>query len=181
MAVRPLSIANWKMNPSTRRAARDLAFRVGRSVRRVRGVDVAIAPPFPFLEAVRNAARNVLLAGQDVFSRPAGPFTGAVSPLILRDLGVSYCIVGHSERRRHFGETDESVREKVKALLAAGITPVIAIGEEGTEANAVVPKAIATELHGALAGISRRLLRSVVVAYEPVWAISTNPGARPAP
>lgn len=177
--LRPLIIANWKMNPASREAARDLAGRVGRSVRGARGVEVAIAPPFPFLETVRKAARNIRLAAQDVFSRPAGPFTGAVSPSMLRDLGVSYCIIGHSERRRHFGETDTAVNGKARALLAVGITPIIAIGEEAQEANAVVPKAIATELHGALAGIPRRLLRRIVIAYEPVWAISTNPGARP--
>ncbi|OHA09975.1 MAG: triose-phosphate isomerase [Candidatus Sungbacteria bacterium RIFCSPLOWO2_01_FULL_60_25] len=177
--MKPLVIANWKMNPPSRTSARDLALRIARNIRGARGVEVAIAPPFPFLETVRRAARSVRLAGQDVFSKPEGPFTGAVSPPMLRDLGVSYCIVGHSERRRHFCETNESVNQKVKALLAAGITPVVAIGEDAGEANAVVPKAIATELHGALAGVPRRLLRKIVVAYEPVWAISTNPGARP--
>lgn len=179
MTTRPLIIANWKMNPRTRRAARELAAHAGRVLRRMRGVEVALAVPFPFLETVRRAAGHVRLAAQDVFSKPEGPFTGAVSPPMLRDFSVSYCIVGHSERRRHFGETDASVNQKVKALLAAGITPVVAIGEDTSEANAVVPKTLAIQLHGALHGIPRRLVRRVVVAYEPVWAISTNPNARP--
>ena len=174
-----LVIANWKMNPSTANAARSLAAATSSSLRGVRGVDLAIAAPFPYLDIVRRAAPNAKLAAQDAYPLASGPVTGAVSAPMLKDAGVRYAIVGHSERRRLFQESDEFINAKVKALLAVGITPVLAIGEQAQESQAVVPRAIVMQLRAALLGIAGRDIARVVVAYEPVWAISTTPGARP--
>lgn len=174
----PLVIANWKMNPQTRRAAEALARAVGRAARGARGVRVAVAPPFPFLAAVGARAKPAALAAQDVFWERAGPYTGEVSPAMLRDAGVRYAIVGHSERRRLLAEDDAAVNRKVRALIAAGITPVIAVGEGLEESRAVVPRALADGLARALVGVAPRQAGRIVIAYEPVWAISTASGGQ---
>lgn len=176
---KPLIIANWKMNPASARAVRTLLRRVAAGIRGVRGVSVVVAPPFPYLAQARAFRRVFALGAQDVFWEDEGAYTGAVSPRMLRDLGVRYCIIGHSERRRVFGESDEVVNRKVKAALKARLIPIIAIGEEHRESQEVVPAALARELSGAIAGVPKRSCRHIAVAYEPVWAISTTPGARP--
>lgn len=177
--MKPLIIANWKMNPRSLREARLLFARVGRGLRRVRGVEVAVAPPAPYLASAGRGSRRVLLAAQDVFWEQSGAYTGEVSPAMLKDLGVHYVILGHSERRRLLGETGEMVNRKVRAAIRSGLVPVIAIGESERDADEVVPAELSHQLSSAIAGIPRRWLRGMVVAYEPVWAISTTPGARP--
>ena len=175
--MKPLVIANWKMNPSSARAARALFGELRRRLARLRGVEVAVAPPFPYLGLTRGA-RPFALAAQDTFWEPSGAYTGEVSPAMLADLGVRYVLVGHSERRRIFGDDDAAVNRKLGALLKAGLRPVLAIGEERHESREVVPSKLAAELGRALEGIFRHDLPRVVIAYEPVWAISTTPGAR---
>ena len=178
--MKPLVVANWKMNPTSLRAAEALARRIAVGLGGVSGVEVAIAPPFPYLAMVgRVTRRRTVLAAQDAWAGAGGAYTGAVSPPMLRDLGVRYVILGHSERRRFFGEDDGLINRKVKAVLAAGLIPIIAIGEEHRESEAVTPTLLAHQLSRTLDGIPRRRLRAVVVAYEPVWAISTTPGAHP--
>lgn len=176
--MKALVIANWKLYPPTRREALRLARAIAAGTRGTR-VAVAIAPPFPYLEAIRTRAPNLTLCAQDSFWEPAGAYTGEVSASMLRDLGVRYCLVGHSERRRLFGEDDATVNRKVRGLLRAGITPVIAIGEGARESREVVPPMIADQLARAIAGIPKPSLRRIVIAYEPVWAISTTPRATP--
>ncbi len=176
--AKPLIIANWKVNPVSAAAARGLFGRIGRGLARARGVEVAVAPPFPYLPLLRPG-RKVKLAAQDVFWEERGAYTGEVSAPMLRDLGVSYVIIGHSERRRIFGEGDEAINRKVRAVLKAGLVPVVAIGEEALESNEVVPQELARQLSQALLGIASPKLAGAVVAYEPVWAISTRPGSRP--
>lgn len=176
--MRPLIIANWKMHPSTLGQAQALAAAIGRAVQGLSGAAVAVAPPFPYLAAVGARIRPARLAAQDVFWESSGPRTGEVSPAMLRDLGVRYVILGHSERRA-LGESDELVARKVRAVARAGLTPVIAIGETAREAHEVVPVTIRTQLSSAVAMTPRRHLRGAVVAYEPLWAISTARGARP--
>lgn len=178
--MKPLVVANWKMNPKSVRAAEALARRIAVGLAGVSGVEVAIASPFPYLALVgRVTRRRVVLAAQDAWAGTGGAYTGAVSPLMLRGLGVHYVILGHSERRRFFGEDDGLINRKVKAALAARLIPIIAIGEEHRESQAVTPPLLAQQLARALEGIPRRRLRAIVIAYEPVWAISTTPGARP--
>lgn len=176
--MRPLIIANWKMNPPSRHHARGLFRKIQRGVSGARGVEIAIAPPFPYL-ALFHSGRTTALAAQDVFGETAGAYTGEVSAAMLRDLGVRYVIIGHSERRRVFGESDEMVNGKVRSALAAGLTPVIAVGEDLLDSEAVVPSVISSQLAKAIHGLPRRRLRNMVVAYEPVWAIGTARAATP--
>lgn len=171
--LKPLVIANWKMNPTTLRAARALFSRVRRGIRGARGIEIAIAPPFPYLGFIQPG-RGLTLAAQDVFWEPVGAWTGEVSPAMLCDLGVRYCIIGHSERRKNFGESDEAVNRKIKAALKFGLIPVIAVGEETPESQEVVPPILFQQLSRALLGIPKRWLGRTVIAYEPVWAIGSG-------
>ena len=145
--------------------------------------EVAVAPVFTALTSVRDAlsGSHVALSAQDVYWESKGAFTGQVSAPLLKDVGCTYCIVGHSERRQFFGETDETVRRKLRALLAAGIRPILCVGEslEQREQGATVGVVLGQVAAG-LAGIPTESLAQLVIAYEPVWAIGTGKTATPA-
>ncbi len=170
-------IANWKMNPEKETDAIKLA-------KATDGEHVVICPPLPFLSEVSTAINKSALGAQDISTDPiTGPFTGEVSASQLRSMGIQYVIIGHSSRRSRDGETDEIVAKKIAAALDAGLIPILCVGETATERS-----------HGHTREVLDRQLRmafslipadtgekkfNVIVAYEPVWAISTNqaPGA----
>ena len=175
----PLFVANWKMHKTVRETiayVRELA----PAARQATSVELVIAPPFTALAAAIEAVRGVPLevAAQDVFFEREGAYTGAISATMLSDLGVSYVIIGHSERRRMFGETDEWVKLKVGAALAAGLETIVCIGEtlaerEQGQTLAVLDRQIATGLES----MKAEQVTSLVIAYEPVWAIGTGRNA----
>lgn len=173
--MKKVIVANWKMNPRTEGAARKLA-------RDSDFVGVVVAPPFPFLEPVNKVLKNALLGAQDVFFEnpfPGGAYTGEVSATMLKKLGVSYVIVGHSERRS-LGETDAVVAKKVKALLAEKLKVILCVGEKKqvrSRGMAAVLHFIDGQLKRSLAGVSVR--KNIAVAYEPVWAIGSGKNDRP--
>lgn len=179
---RPIVIANWKMYQGasatlrTTRAARVLTARMaGRA-------DVVLCPPFPLLPAVQAVLRGSRLqvGAQDVHQERAGPYTGDVSAEHLRGL-VRYAIVGHSERRRHHGETDAMVAQKVRAALRVGIRPIICVGETAEErADGKTVARVRAQVERVVAGIPALSLAHCVFAYEPIWAISTGIG-QPSP
>lgn len=177
----PLMAGNWKMHGS-RADAVALASGVKKAVLDLAGREVLLAPPFTALESVARviAGSNVLLAGQNVHWEAKGAFTGEVSVEMLRDTGCTHVIIGHSERRQLFGETDDSVNRKTRATLAAGLVPIVCVGEtlpqrEGGQALKVVE----TQVRGALLGLDGGAIRPAVIAYEPVWAIGTGKVATP--
>lgn len=172
-----LIIANWKMNPATARAAVLLAEKIEAGIVKKTRVSVVVAPPFPFISEVRSVIKKARIGAQDTFWEDAGPYTGAVSWRHLKTLGVNHVIVGHSERRIHLGETDEMVQKKVRALLENGMRPILCVGEKERIGNEI-PDVVRDQLNIALAGIKKNLVANLVIAYEPVWAISTMPGAR---
>ena len=177
--MKPFIVANWKMNPSSQREARMLFAAVNQGTRRIRSVDVVVAPPLPYLSLARSFIRpRFWLGAQNTATEERGAYTGEVSASMLRDLDVRFVIVGHSERRRLFGESDEIINRKIKIAMKAGLTIILAIGEETPDAEDVVPRILQDQLTHGLQGIPKRNLRHLVVAYEPVWAISTTPGAR---
>ncbi len=145
-------------------------------------VEVIIAPPFPFLAmaAERVRATRILVAAQNCHQEPHGAFTGEVSVPMLDSVGVGACIVGHSERRQYFCETDESVGEKIHALLKGGLLPIYCCGEvkEDREAGRHF-KVVAEQLSEALSALTQTAVARLVVAYEPVWAIGTGLTATP--
>lgn len=178
---RPFIAGNWKMflvRETAIQLARGLAERIGR----VAKVDVAIFPPFPYLMTVRDAiaGSSIKLGAQDVYHEKSGAFTGEVSPEMLADCGCTHVLIGHSERRRVIGETDELINRKLKAALEFNLNPVLCIGEilEEREANktfAVVDQ----QLKRGLSGVRPEQMRNVTIAYEPVWAIGTGKVATP--
>ncbi|WKZ67042.1 MAG: triose-phosphate isomerase [Flavobacteriales bacterium] len=175
--MRTIVAGNWKMNTDRDSAAALLAAMVEASDAFPRHVDAIVAPPFPFLEmAVRLCAgTRIAVAAQNCHQADKGAFTGEVSAAMLRSLGVQACIVGHSERRQYFGESDALIAEKVRALLAAGITPILCCGERREERESGRHFDVVTEqLKGALDGIDEALTARLIIAYEPVWAIGTG-------
>src|SRR5439155_354973 len=181
MSRTPLIAGNWKMH-GARGEAVALAGALAKSVGRVRGREVVIAPPFTALEAVRPAiaGTDIRLAGQNVHWEPKGAYTGEIAVAMLREAGCTHVIIGHSERRQHFGESNESVNRRLHACLAAGLIPIVCVGETLAEREAEATAAvIARQVGSALAGARSEQLAGCVIAYEPVWAIGTGRTATP--
>lgn len=182
MARKPFIAGNWKMN-TTPAEAKALAEGVVGQLKGFDAADVALCPPFVCLETVRGVVQGspVLLGGQNVHWEASGAFTGEVSPAMLKAVGCQVAIVGHSERRQFFGETDESVRKRLGAALAAGLQAIVCVGEtlaerEGGQTKAVVER----QVRAALEGLEPAAAERLTVAYEPVWAIGTGKVATPA-
>lgn len=170
-------IANWKSNPASLKEAVLLAQKTDRAVSKYRNIEVIIAPPLPFLAATKEVLKKTKLVAQNVFWS-GGPYTGEVSPTQLKNLGVSYVIVGHSERKLYLGETDEMISKKVRAVLEAGMSVVLCVGERERVGNEI-PAVVGEQLKKALKGVNKKFAKRLIVVYEPVWAISTQLRARP--
>ena len=177
----PLLAGNWKMHGAAAEAAQ-LAADVVNAVRDVAKRDVLVAPPFPSLSAVaeRLAGSRVLLAGQNLHWEDKGAYTGEVSGPMLRAVRCTHVIVGHSERRQLFGDTDEAVGRKVGAALRNGLTPIVCVGEvlrqrEANETWSVIDR----QVRAALDGLDAASIGRLILAYEPVWAIGTGKVATP--
>jgi triosephosphate isomerase len=167
---------NWKMLKTVGEAVA-LVGELRAGLADAAAVQVAVAPPYTALHAVAGALAGspVELAAQEVHWEAQGAFTGAVSPAMLADVGCRHAIVGHSERRQLFGETDEGVRRKVAALFAANVLPIVCVGETLAEREAVrTLEVVERQVRAALAGLPAAALGSLTVAYEPVWAIGTG-------
>ena len=177
---KPIIAGNWKMYLTLEQAG-VLAQQVRRSCE-IGGVDVVLCPPFTSLASVGQALKgsSIALGAQDVFWEMEGAFTGEVSPPMLACAGCAYVIVGHSERRANFGETDEIVRRKLVAAIRNALSPIVCIGETLAEREANRTFEVLTrQLDGALKGLSPADCAKVTLAYEPVWAIGTGRNATP--
>ena len=177
----PIIAGNWKLNKTISESVA-LTTALKALVVGETGVEIIVAPPFTALAAVNDVITNsnIHLAAQDVYSEESGAFTGEVSAPMLKDVGCNYVIIGHSERRQYFGETNESVNQKVKAALVHDLKPIICVGEQLEEREAGRTEVvIADHVTGGIAGLSAPELLSCVIAYEPVWAIGTGKTATP--
>ena len=174
---KPLVIANWKSNPATLKGATLLAEKIERGVSGTRKAEIVIAPPHPFIPAVSGTLKKIKLGAQNCFFAK-GPYTGEISAEQLGNLGVEYVIIGHSERKIYLGETDELINKKVRAVLENKMSPVLCVGEKERVGDEI-PKVISEQLKNALRGVKAGSAKNIIVAYEPIWAISTMPGARP--
>jgi triosephosphate isomerase len=180
-ARRPLIAGNWKMH-TTRAEAEQLLLALKPQVIGLSDRDVVVAPPFTALETASRvlAGSAIRLAAQDLHWEAQGAFTGEIAGPMLRDVGCTFVIIGHSERRQYFGETDEQVARKVRAAQRDGLTPIVCVGETLAERErGDTLTAIGRQVRGALAGQEKAALASLVVAYEPVWAIGTGRTATP--
>jgi len=177
----PFITGNWKMNKTVREAL-DLVRQLKVAISGTEGVEVAIAPPFTALYAVHKELEgsSIRLAAQNLFWEEKGAYTGEVSPLMLKEVGCQYVIIGHSERRQFFGEMDETVNRKIRAALIQGLNPIFCIGEtlkerEGGKTFSVIER----QVEGGLKDLSEKQMKTLVIAYEPVWAIGTGKTATP--
>lgn len=171
---------NWKMN-LTGKAVTTLIEEIKLEVADVTGVDVVVCPPFTELRAAAEACAgsNVRLGAQNIHWESAGAYTGEISAAMLQEAGVHFVIIGHSERRQYFGESDESVNKRVKAALDAGLTPIVCVGETLSERDqGRMDEVVVRQTRVGLDDLGDRL-GDIVVAYEPVWAIGTGRTALP--
>jgi triosephosphate isomerase len=178
---RPYVAGNWKMNLD-RRSALSLAQAVERHARRLDGVDVAVVPPFVHLEAVARALADspVRVGAQNMCDAQSGAFTGEISAAMLQEVGATFAVLGHSERRQLYGESDELVNAKVRAALAAGLDLILCVGETIEERRAnQTEEVVRRQATRGLQGVRREDLARVTLAYEPVWAIGTGLTATP--
>lgn len=174
---KPLIIANWKSNPQTVEEAVAWAREIERGVTKFRNVEVVIAPPHPFLYPVKKAIKKAGLGAQNVFWA-SGPYTGETSWEQIKNLGTEYIIVGHSERRYVVGETEEQIEKKTRVLLINRVKAILCVGER-ERVDKDIPETVGEQLKSALVRVGARELVNLIVAYEPVWAISTNRNSRP--
>ena len=180
---KPFVAGNWKMNTNSHTSV-ELAKRVASGSVEVpsESVTVAVCPPFVYLQAVTQTlgASNIAVGAQDVYFEPDGAFTGEVSTSMLKDIGCTYCLCGHSERRHVIGETDKLINKKVAAAISGGLLPILCVGELLSERKASQTNDVITrQLKEGLAGLSAEKLSAVTIAYEPVWAIGTGVTATP--
>ncbi len=177
----PLIAGNWKMNKTVGETV-ELVTQLKQKLSDVKNREILVCPPFTSLivakEVIKNS--NIKLGAQNMYFEKSGAYTGEISSLMLKDIGCEYIIIGHSERRQYFGETDESVNKKMKAAFENSIIPIVCVGEtlqqrEQNEAFEVIERQVKTGLTG-LTGEEPKI---IVIAYEPVWAIGTGKTATP--
>jgi len=178
---KPFIAGNWKMNTNSANAV-SLAAGLVKELKGIDTVDVAVCPPFVYLQSVAAAlsASNIALGSQNVYFEEKGAFTGEISCAMLKDASCTYAIVGHSERRHVMGETDAIINKKVSAAISSGLLPIFCVGElleerQGGTTNEVVSK----QVKKGLEGLDVERVQAVTVAYEPVWAIGTGLTATP--
>jgi triosephosphate isomerase len=178
---KPIIAGNWKMNKTLSEAV-DFVRQLKPLVADVRDIEIIVAPPFTALQAISREIEGstIELAAQDVFWEASGAYTGEISPIMLKDVGCRHVIIGHSERRQYFGETNESVQKKIKASLAMGLHPIICVGEalEEREAGRTFDM-VKNQVIQCLEGFSPDEMERMTVAYEPIWAIGTGKTATP--
>ncbi len=171
--MKPLIVANWKMNPETLKEAKKLFDSVKRGIKNIKKAEVIICPPYIQFSIFNfQFLNNIKLGAQDVFWEKKGAYTGEISPLMLKDAGCRYVIVGHSERRKYFKETEEQINKKLKAVIEAKMTPILCIGETKEERESGKTKEI-LEREIKL-GLNRISASKIIIAYEPIWAIGTG-------
>jgi triosephosphate isomerase len=176
---RVIIAGNWKMNKNIGESI-ELANSIKRSVYDIEEVEIVVCPPFVSLSDVHEVIMetNVKLGAQDCYWEKEGAFTGEVSSLMLKDAGCEYIIIGHSERRQFFGETNETVNKKVKAVLKEGLKPIVCVGEKLEERKAGKAfDVVKDHVVNSLAGLTKEDMLKTVIAYEPVWAIGTGVNA----
>lgn len=179
--LRPLIAGNWKMNTTVNQGT-DLVMKLRELIKGVDSVDVVVAPPFTSLYHISHliADSTIKLAAQDIFWEKSGAYTGEISPEMIKDAGCRYVIIGHSERRQYFNETDETVNKKVVAAIKHDLMPIVCVGEtlQEKEEGKTLGR-VEAQVRGALAGLAGSAVKSISIAYEPIWAIGTGKTASP--
>jgi len=178
---RPIIAGNWKMY-KTIKEGQDLVNSLKRDLYDISGADIVVCPPYTLLSYIADMllSSNVMLGAQDVHWRDEGAYTGEVSAKMLKDVGCQYVIIGHSERRQFFGETNETVRMKTRAALLSDLTPIVCVGESLIERESGKTfDVVKDHIQNGLSDLNKDELLKIVIAYEPVWAIGTGKTATP--
>jgi triosephosphate isomerase (TIM) len=179
---RKIIVGNWKMNPTSLDEAQNIFKKIKRTALGLKSTHVVMCPPFVYLGKFapqKGGKKKVGVGAQDVFYESQGAFTGNVSAPMLKALGLTHVIVGHSERRQA-GETDEMVSKKALAALENGIHPIICVGETTRDAQSVYLETLKNQIKNSLSKIPKKILNQIIVAYEPVWAIGAKEAMDPA-
>jgi triosephosphate isomerase (TIM) len=175
--MKKLVVANWKMNPASLKEAESLWTSIAKSNKPTRDAEIVVCPSFPYLYVSKKLKfKNITLGAQDVSSDAEGAHTGEVSASMLASLGVKYVIVGHSDNRKA-GDTNEVVNKKILQALKSKLKVILCIGESTRDDHGFYLSFLKTQIHECFAGVSRAQLANIVIAYEPIWSISTNPNA----
>jgi len=173
---KPIIAGNWKMNLSLKESV-ELVTGLKRELDGVTDVEIAVCPPFVYLQAVKDVidGSNIALGAQNMSINDNGAYTGEISVSMLKDLGCDFVILGHSERRQYFEESDSLINAKIKKALANGLKPIICVGEKLEERESgITADVVTSQIEGCLADLTEKDLDSCVIAYEPVWAIGTG-------
>ena len=170
-----LIVGNWKMNPVSLEEAKRIYRSVNSISKKINSTDIVICPPFIYLKSFlnKNSKTKIFVGAQDVYTEEQGSFTGEISPLMLKNLGISYVIVGHSERRAR-GETDEMVSNKVQIVLNSGMSPILCIGEKERDASGNYLNIIKEQIKNSLNKVNKKNIGKLIIAYEPLWAIGAK-------
>jgi len=169
-----LIVANWKMHPENNEKAKDLFLATKKVTKNLKNIQVVVCPPFIYLQALEKVAdKSIFLGAQNVFTENSGSFTGEVSPSMLKYEGENYVIIGHSERRE-LGETDEFISQKVLAALKNHLWVILCIGEKERDSHGEYLMFLRNQIVGSLNKVSRRYMKNLIIAYEPVWAIGQS-------
>lgn len=173
MNNRKIIIGNWKMNPRSLKEAEKLFSEIASGVTSIKKTDIVICVPSPYIRDLKKLSKKIALGAQNSFGSDTGPYTGEVSPLMLYEISVRYVILGHSDRRG-LGEGNDLINKKVRGALSEGLIPILCVGENTREENHEYFNVVKNQLEECLNGVSKNSLQKVIIAYEPVWAISTT-------
>jgi len=173
MAKKKIVIGNWKMNPLSIKEGEKLVSLFVKNLPKVKKTDIVFCPSYVLLALARRLSKKINLGAQNGFVGDVGAYTGEISFGMLRSLGVSYVILGHSERRA-LGETNTDINKKIKGALFSSVTPILCIGESVRDENHEYLNFVKTQLEESLQGITKNNLKEIIIAYEPVWAIGKN-------
>ncbi len=179
MIKKKIIVGNWKMNPLSLKEAEKLFVNISKFVSGIKKTEIVICPPFLYLEKLKKFARKISLGAQDTFWGDVGAFTGEVSADMLYDIGARYVMVGHSERRM-MGENNDDINKKIKSALTAGLRPILCVGEKVRDENHDYFNLVKMQLLECLVGVSKNSISKIVIAYEPIWAISSTPDRKDA-
>ena len=186
-SMNKLIIANWKMNPNSAKKAEQLWADIKKGLKGIKNVETVICPPFLYLSGFRFQVSGFMkLGGQNCFYEQEGAYTGEISAEMLKNSGCDYVIIGHSERKKYFGETDEIINKKIKAALKASLKVILCIGEDTRDSfdskgrwTHELDPILKDQIKGAFLGIKKPQVQNITVAYEPIWAIGTGNPATP--
>ena len=176
MARRKFIIGNWKMN-LTLALAQDLIFKLKNQLKEINSIDIAICPPYVYLSNLLNIVKdsNIKIGAQNMFYKEEGAYTGEISPKMLTDLQIKLVIIGHSERRQYFNETNSDTNLKIKSAIQNGLTPIFCVGEDlNTREKGEASKWVENQVLAGIKDLSHTDIEKLIIAYEPIWAIGTG-------